>query len=332
MPSKHKLVVFGAGRHAKVVLDVLERAGRYTVVGLLDASRELHGTTRWGQKVLGGRDQVLEKEPAASYHQSIDLQFASLTFRDSNSVQCMYRLNGLESEFTQTTMRQVRYPALPSGDYDFEIKCVSSAGVLSRPAHFRFSIAPAWWERWWARLILLLVLIFLVRSAIELRTHALEKDRRRLEEAVAERSAALAEANRELQEASLTDPLTRTRNRRYFTSMIDSDLTQAVRAYERAAEGEPAYHRDLIFYLIDFDRFKEVNDKFGHQAGDCLLVQIADRLNKIMRHSDTLVRWGGEEFLIVCKSADRTGADVLAHRILHEIGSLPFDIGDGSLI
>jgi len=57
MPRKHKIVVFGAGRHAKVVLDVLERAGRYTVVGLLDASRELHGTTRWGQKVLGGRDQ-----------------------------------------------------------------------------------------------------------------------------------------------------------------------------------------------------------------------------------------------------------------------------------
>jgi len=282
--------------------------------------------------ILGGREQVLEKEPAAAYHQSIDLQFASLTFRDSPSVQCRYRLNGLETEFTPTNMRQVRYPALPSGNYDFEIKCVSSAGVWSQPAHYRFGIRPAWWERWWARLIMLLVLVFLVRSAIELRTHALEKDRRRLEAAVEERSAALAEANRELQEASLTDPLTKTRNRRYFTSMIDSDLNQAVRAYERVAEGEPAYHRDLIFYLVDFDRFKEVNDKFGHQAGDRLLIQISERLNQILRHSDTLVRWGGEEFLIVCKSADRAGADVLAHRILHEIGSLPFDTGDGNLI
>ena len=114
--------------------------------------------------------------------------------------------------------------------------------------------------------------------------------------------------------------------------MIDSDLRQAVRAYERAVEGEPAYHRDLIFYLVDFDRFKEVNDRFGHQARDRLLVQIAERLNKIMRNSDTLVRWGGEEFLIVCKSADRTGADVLAHRILYEIGSVPFDTGDGNQI
>jgi diguanylate cyclase (GGDEF)-like protein len=282
--------------------------------------------------VLGGREQVMEKEPAAAYHQSIDLQFASLTFRDSPSVECMYRLDGLESEFAETNMRQVRYPALPSGNYDFEIKCVSSAGVWSQPAHFKFTVRPAWWERWWARLILLFIVIFLVRTAIDLRTRALEKDRRRLEEAVAERSAALAEANRELQEASLTDPLTKTRNRRYFTSMIDSDLSQAVRAYERVSEGEPAYHRDLIFYLVDFDSFKEVNDKFGHQAGDRLLVQIGERLNNIMRHSDTLVRWGGEEFLIVCKSADRSGADVLAHRILHEIGSLPFDTGDGNHI
>ena len=57
MPRKHKTVVFGAGRHAKVVLDVLERMGRYAVVGLLDNSVELYGTVRWGQKVLGGRDQ-----------------------------------------------------------------------------------------------------------------------------------------------------------------------------------------------------------------------------------------------------------------------------------
>ena len=55
--TKTKIVVFGAGGHAKVVLDVLERLRRYTVVGLLDNRAEFHGTTRWGYKVLGGRDQ-----------------------------------------------------------------------------------------------------------------------------------------------------------------------------------------------------------------------------------------------------------------------------------
>jgi len=57
MPRKAKIVVFGAGRHAKVVLDVLRQTGRYEIVGLLDNSRELFGTTRWGLQVLGGRER-----------------------------------------------------------------------------------------------------------------------------------------------------------------------------------------------------------------------------------------------------------------------------------
>jgi sugar O-acyltransferase (sialic acid O-acetyltransferase NeuD family) len=57
MPRKERIVIFGAGPHAKVVLDVLKRLKRYAVVGILDDSAELVGTTRWGQKVLGGRDQ-----------------------------------------------------------------------------------------------------------------------------------------------------------------------------------------------------------------------------------------------------------------------------------
>ncbi len=67
MPKKTKIVVFGAGGHAKVVLDVLEHAGRYVVVGLLDSSVDLHGKTRWGYKVLGGRDQfaVLKRRGVA---------------------------------------------------------------------------------------------------------------------------------------------------------------------------------------------------------------------------------------------------------------------------
>src|SRR3989441_10331474 len=70
MPCKHKLVVFGAGRHAKVVLDVLERTGRYAVVGLLDNSRELYGTRseerRVGKSVdLGGRRIIKKKKKGA---------------------------------------------------------------------------------------------------------------------------------------------------------------------------------------------------------------------------------------------------------------------------
>jgi diguanylate cyclase (GGDEF)-like protein len=156
------------------------------------------------------------------------------------------------------------------------------------------------------------------------------RDRReneRLERAVAERSAELAQAYRELQEVSICDPLTGMRNRRFFQSTIAADASQAVRAY-RGSELYSRDHRDLIFFLIDIDYFKEVNDEYGHDAGDRVLVQIAQRLNRVVRESDFLIRWGGEEFLVVCRSAERNDAALLASRILKAVNSADFDLGN----
>src|SRR5207244_4606021 len=91
--------------------------------------------------------------------------------------------------------------------------------------------------------------------------------------------------NLELQEISLTDPLTRARNRRYFHETIGADASQSGRAYQRALEEGtlPADHRDLIFMMVDLDFFKSINDRFGHAAGDRLLQEVALRLASAMR-------------------------------------------------
>ena len=68
--------------------------------------------------------------------------------------------------------------------------------------------------------------------------------------------------------------------------------------------------------------------EFGHDAGDRVLVQIAARLSTVVRESDFLIRWGGEEFLVVCRSAERSDAAVLAERILHAVNSEPYDLGN----
>jgi diguanylate cyclase (GGDEF)-like protein len=156
------------------------------------------------------------------------------------------------------------------------------------------------------------------------------RDRReneRLERAVAERSAELARANRELQEASLSDPLTGVRNRRFFKSMIPADASQAVRAY-RGSEVYGRDHRDLMFFLVDIDHFKNINDEYGHDVGDRVLVQIAQRLSRVVRESDFLIRWGGEEFLIVFRAAERNDGALLASRILKAVNSAEFDLGN----
>lgn len=134
----------------------------------------------------------------------------------------------------------------------------------------------------------------------------------------------LQRANVVLEEASLTDPLTGLRNRRYFSATIEADVGQALRSH---ADSHDSHTRDLVFYLIDADNFKEVNDRFGHDMGDKVLVEMSQRLSSSIRHSDVLVRWGGEEFLIVSRYTDRTNAEWLAQRVLSAVGDKPFSLG-----
>jgi diguanylate cyclase (GGDEF)-like protein len=134
---------------------------------------------------------------------------------------------------------------------------------------------------------------------------------------------ALKRSNTVLEEASLTDPLTGLRNRRHFSATIEADVSHALRAY---ADDHDPRTRDLVFYLIDADDFKEINDRYGHEAGDRVLVEMAGRLSSSIRHSDVLVRWGGEEFLIVSRYTDRRDAELLASRVLGAIADAPFAI------
>ncbi len=134
----------------------------------------------------------------------------------------------------------------------------------------------------------------------------------------------LRRTNVVLQEASLTDPLTGLRNRRYFSASIEADVGQALRSH---TDNHDSRTRDLVFYLIDADNFKEVNDRYGHDMGDTVLLEMARRLSSSIRHSDVLVRWGGEEFLIVSRYTDRREAELLAKRVLAAVADAPFRLG-----
>jgi diguanylate cyclase (GGDEF)-like protein len=144
-------------------------------------------------------------------------------------------------------------------------------------------------------------------------------------------SVELQRKNLELQEISFTDPLTGVWNRRYLEEILASESGQVLRNYERAQSGElrKLEHRDLIFIMVDMDFFKEVNDAHGHPAGDRLLQRVAERLGRVVRKSDVLVRWGGEEFLIMSRSADPSGTPAFCERILDIIASEAFDLGRG---
>lgn len=284
--------------------------------------------------ILGDEDRPIHSHPIVEHQEgTLAVEFTPLTLRNPDKVECRYRLGGLELKFTEVMQREVRYPALPAGQYQLVVECREGTSNWSaRPATFNFQVRPPWWQTWWARLVGLISLAAGVWGVVELRTRSIDIRRRQLEAAVAERSAELVRKNAELQEISLTDPLTRARNRRYFTETIGSDASQAGRAYQRAMEHGSlgTDHRDLVFIMVDLDWFKAVNDKFGHSAGDRLLQEVAIRLASAMRKSDELVRWGGEEFLIICRSTDRAQVPAFCSRILEIVADEPFDLGGGA--
>jgi diguanylate cyclase (GGDEF)-like protein len=144
-------------------------------------------------------------------------------------------------------------------------------------------------------------------------------------------SLELQRKNLELQEISFTDMLTGVWNRRYLEEILTAEAGQVLRNYQRARGSEirKMDHRDLVFLMVDMDFFKDVNDRYGHPAGDRLLQLVAQRLSAVVRKSDVLVRWGGEEFLIMSRSADPSGIPAFCSRILEVMGSERFDLGEG---
>ena len=131
----------------------------------------------------------------------------------------------------------------------------------------------------------------------------------------------LAHTNVELSFLSSRDPLTALYNRRYFQNFIDAE------AHSPAGPGREDRDTARALLLIDLDHFKETNDRFGHALGDAVLVAVAERLRGTLRETDMIVRWGGEEFLVLAKTApDRV--DEIAARILRAVAAEPIMLND----
>jgi diguanylate cyclase (GGDEF)-like protein len=123
--------------------------------------------------------------------------------------------------------------------------------------------------------------------------------------------------NEELDRLSRTDSLTGLYNRRHLSEELQRKWRTAVRQCE-----------PLGLLLFDIDHFKQVNDGYGHPAGDRVLVEVGRRLCEQIRAGDVAGRWGGEEFLVVLPRTDLSGAHQLAERIRLAIGADPFVVGE----
>ncbi len=284
----------------------------------------------------------------------IGFEVAALDYTAPEQNRYAYKLEGFDEGWVSLgNVNRITYTNLDAGNYTLRVKAANSDGVWNESG-IALSLVKraAPWATGWAYLAYLLVAFSVAYYFWRdyQRKREMEKDYMlRLEVEVHERTQQLAErnedlerVNKKLEEASLTDPLTGLRNRRFLFEEVSKDVELMRRDYldddppssgrrveDRAGKRSPG--QDMAFMMLDLDHFKPINDRCGHVAGDRILVQVRDALTKVCRNSDFIIRWGGDEFLIVGRHANRDEIEAMAERIRSQIAQTVFALGDGQV-
>ncbi|MCP3943065.1 MAG: diguanylate cyclase [Desulfobacteraceae bacterium] len=168
--------------------------------------------------------------------------------------------------------------------------------------------------------VIVLILIFLIwnnrilKSMVKAKTYELKKLNKDLESIVALRTKELSKLNKELEKIANVDKLTGLWNRRAIEPFIDKEMSRSKRA-----------NSFVSLMILDFDHFKQVNDQYGHVFGDEVLKRVGQKIKTMIRSTDNLARWGGEEFLILVTDTCARKAILLAEKIRKAVMALRFE-------
>jgi diguanylate cyclase (GGDEF)-like protein len=263
----------------------------------------------------------------------VTFQFAALDFTGPSENRYAYRLDGFDNDWVQAgNARQATYTHLDGGDYVFRVRAANNDGRWTEtPLSLEMHVAPPPWATWWARTlygIFAFSVVFLTWLAQHRRVQREIAYARRLQLEVEARTAELAErnrdmerANRQLRQVSVSDSLTGLGNRRRLHDEMDS--------LRRTQPGDAT--RPFVLMVVDLDHLKPINDQFGHEGGDSVLLQIAEILSREIRADDLIVRWGGDEFVVLCRDADLQTAAALAERVRSRVAKQIFRVGNGQV-
>ena len=247
-----------------------------------------------------------------NYDQNVfSIQFAALSYQLSSKNLYSYKLDGFEENWSPaSTSRGARYTNISPGTYTFMVRAANNDGIWNEtPAELIIEILPPWWETWWFILLSIFVGTMLIWALFQLRLRNIRATNRKLEKRVTQRTQELQDAkddlhrtNRELaenlgevielekkvREQSIRDALTGLYNRHHLASILDVEIARAERS-----------KHPIVFMLMDLDHFKNINDTYGHVAGDKALKAVGDLMLSQVRSNDFPFRYGGEEFMII---------------------------------
>jgi diguanylate cyclase (GGDEF)-like protein len=277
--------------------------------------------TASGRRVFSGAYLISSTPLAAFLSDSTTLQNAQLYLTDSTGVvfatnntqpstaQTLTQLNpALGSAATKTSTGTYRSGSTPYTYVKTPIPGTPWSYVIAAPTSGVYTSVNG--SSHWLPWLILAGLSLLIAIAAWLTIRLLVGRRR------------LADLNTRLAILARTDKLTGLSNRLHLTEELEQLLIDA------RGLGFP-----VCVLMIDVDHFKDLNDTYGHRAGDIALRHVAHRLNTSLRQGDLLARWGGEEFLAVLPDTDITQGMVVAERLCNLVGGTPIEVGeDGGLV
>lgn len=266
----------------------------------------------------------------------LEVHYAGLSYIMPARIQYQTRLEGFDQDWVNRgNLHHVEYTNLPPGQYQLRVRAAYPDNDWSlTETSLQFYIAPLWWQRPLVQYAGLTLLLLMLALLLRWRLYRLSQSEVKLRQQVAEKTAELlaqaqtlrlaVQEKTELAEQlkvqaqmfarqAHEDALTGLANRRAF----DQQLSQAY--LQARQDGRP-----LCLALLDLDHFKWVNDRWSHQVGDLVLVKVAALLKTLLRESDWVARWGGEEFAIVLTDTSLPEAVDICQRLRLAISRLDF--------
>lgn len=272
---------------------------------------ELLSATGINNKHLPGYENAKLKLAYNDYLVAFD--FVALDFAAPEKNLYQYKLENFDKDWLEVgNLRRATYTNLPAGKYTFMVKAANHNGKWSDPQVFLpMVVEPAPWLTVWAfagyAAIISAIILMLIQH--QLRKFAEEESqRKKLEREVAERTKELAEQNNkltslnnELEIAYRVDALTGLSNRHFLNAYLGKRLTAIDQAH--VIQGKDAQH--MLIMLLDMDNLKPINDTFGHAAGDAAICHLARMIQDRIPKEFHLIRWGGDEFMLVGEIKDK---------------------------
>jgi diguanylate cyclase (GGDEF)-like protein len=225
---------------------------------------------------------------------ALDVKLETPFYQNREALSYRYRLLGQEDGWSNSGNGEIHYAALAPGQY--RLQMVADHGSLqlsSAILELPLTIEAPWWQRRWAYAGYALLSLAMVGLLHRYRVARMLRQQALLEQRVAERTAELEASREEHRLRSLQDGLTRAWNR---VALMDK-LTQMT-----APDAPP-----FLLVMLDLDHFKRINDTHGHLAGDEVLREVVRRVQSHVRISDTVGRYGGEEFMLLLPGRDVNG-------------------------